>query len=248
MVWHDWPLFPGQLQAFDDCIERHREDARWIAFVDADEFLFSPTMRPVSEILRDFEQFPGVGVNCLTFGTNGHQTPPPGLVIDNYRAAHRPGAPRTDHQEHRRARRASCTRAASRTTSATSSARRRVTERREQIAGDETDAASYDLLRINHYFTRSQIERDAKIASARADNGLPRRPDGQATRPDAGRGRGRDDPRLPPAAAAGDGRAGQRARRLTFFFDLAGATSGCPGGNGTSPYTSIRNFLKRNAS
>ena len=40
---NDWPLFPGQVQAYNDCIERHREDSRWIAFVDIDEFLFSPT-------------------------------------------------------------------------------------------------------------------------------------------------------------------------------------------------------------
>ena len=82
-----------------------------------DEFLFSPTLRPVPEILRDFEQHPGVAVNCLTFGTSGHQTPPPGLVIENYRAAHRPGAASAiiksivDPS-------ASCTRGALRTTSA----------------------------------------------------------------------------------------------------------------------------------
>ena len=50
------------------------------------------------------------------------------------------------------------------------------------MRGDETDAASCELLRINHYFTRSEQERERKIASARADNGLPRRPDGRGTR------------------------------------------------------------------
>lgn len=45
VVVHDWPqTFPsGQVPAFADCLERHRDDARWIAFLDVDEFLFSPT-------------------------------------------------------------------------------------------------------------------------------------------------------------------------------------------------------------
>jgi hypothetical protein len=183
VVWHDWPLFPGQLQAFDDCIERHRQDARWIAFVDADEFLFSPTLRPVSEILRDFEEFPGVAVNCLTFGNNGHQTPPPGLVIDNYRR-------RTDRE--RRARIVKSVVQPERVLHVGSvphyfrykQREKAVNERREQVRGHETEAASYDLLRINHYFTRSQVERERKLASAKADNGLPRRPE-QARRRDA---------------------------------------------------------------
>ena len=39
----DWPMFPGQVQAYEHCIERARDDSRWIAFIDIDEFLFSPT-------------------------------------------------------------------------------------------------------------------------------------------------------------------------------------------------------------
>src|SRR4051812_35685821 len=47
----DWPgPFLGRggrpkalVQAFEHCAGAHREDARWIAFLDVDEFLFSPT-------------------------------------------------------------------------------------------------------------------------------------------------------------------------------------------------------------
>jgi hypothetical protein len=66
---------PEQAQnaAYDDCLRRRlRElirpedsrdltDSRWIAFIDIDEFLFSPSGRPLPEILRDFEPYPGVG-------------------------------------------------------------------------------------------------------------------------------------------------------------------------------------------
>src|SRR5205823_2560568 len=84
VVLHHWPVHPGQLEAIDDCLERHRSDSRWIAFIDLDEFLFSGSGRPVSEILRDFEDFPGVVVNEAHFYTSGHRQRPPGLVIENY--------------------------------------------------------------------------------------------------------------------------------------------------------------------
>ncbi len=38
-----WPDVPGQASAYEDCLRRHRTDTRWIAFIDIDEFLFSPT-------------------------------------------------------------------------------------------------------------------------------------------------------------------------------------------------------------
>src|SRR4051794_21967531 len=52
---HPWPVFPGQPSANVHCLERHAEDARWIAFIDVDEFLFSPAGRPLPDVLRDFE-------------------------------------------------------------------------------------------------------------------------------------------------------------------------------------------------
>ena len=80
----DWPVYPGQNQAYDNCVERTRGAWRWVAFIDLDEFLFSPRIRPVPELLAQFEHLPGVGIPWAQFGTSGHSTPPPGLVIENY--------------------------------------------------------------------------------------------------------------------------------------------------------------------
>jgi hypothetical protein len=81
---HEWHVPEGQLQAYEDCLKRYRHDSRWIAFLDCDEFLFSPTGRPVSELLVEYESAPGVAVNWAMFGTSGHRTEPDGLVIENY--------------------------------------------------------------------------------------------------------------------------------------------------------------------
>jgi hypothetical protein len=92
VVLHDWPTpesvqrgVPwGLIAAFDDCLAKHRNDSRWIAFIDIDEFLFAPAGVVLPEILSEFEQYPGVYVSRLEFGTSGHRHRPPGLVIESY--------------------------------------------------------------------------------------------------------------------------------------------------------------------
>jgi hypothetical protein len=81
----EWPETPGLATAYEHCVADQRTSSRWIAFIDLDEFLFSPTGRPIPEILRDFEPWPAVCPHWLTFGSSGHQRKPEGLVIDNYR-------------------------------------------------------------------------------------------------------------------------------------------------------------------
>ena len=48
---HRFPRHPGQLAAYADCLDQHRRDTRWIAFIDIDEFLFSPTGRSLPDVL-----------------------------------------------------------------------------------------------------------------------------------------------------------------------------------------------------
>ena len=92
VVVHDWPIpFIGRRgrglalrRAFDHCVAAHREDSRWIAFLDLDEFLFSPTGTPLSKLLPEYEEYAAVCVSRAEFGTSGHRTRPDGLVIENY--------------------------------------------------------------------------------------------------------------------------------------------------------------------
>jgi len=79
-----WAFAYGQVGAYEHCLEQHRDDARWIAFIDVDEFLFSPTGRPLPDVLRKFDTHPGVVVNWRTYGANGFRLSPDGLVTENY--------------------------------------------------------------------------------------------------------------------------------------------------------------------
>src|SRR5205085_807652 len=64
--------------------KEHRTDTRWIAFIDIDEFLFSPTGEPLPAILSHFADWPGVCAAWRLYGTGGWHTRPPGLVTESY--------------------------------------------------------------------------------------------------------------------------------------------------------------------
>lgn len=71
----DYKYFPGQkmqIKAYDLCIDNHRLDTRWLAFIDIDEFIYPVKDKTVVEFLKRFENFPAVEINWLVYGSNGH--------------------------------------------------------------------------------------------------------------------------------------------------------------------------------
>lgn len=81
-----WPmsfLERGQEKAYDDCIRRSKSSDRWIAFIDIDEFLFSPLSR-VEIVLDQMTHYPAVTVNTVCYGTNGHSRYVDSPVIERF--------------------------------------------------------------------------------------------------------------------------------------------------------------------
>ncbi len=74
----------GQSWAYADALRRARGRTRWLAFIDLDEFLYSPTGRPLPDVLRDYEQHPGVVVNWQVYGSSGQVAANDGLVIERF--------------------------------------------------------------------------------------------------------------------------------------------------------------------
>jgi hypothetical protein len=167
----DWDDHPAQVQTYDDCIRTHRDDSRWIAFIDLDEFLFSPSGKPVPEILSEYERWPGVGVNWAVYGTSGHEEKPAGLVIENYvRRTDDPGfnRPIKSIADPKRIRNF-CLAHYFMYRDEPGVA---VDENQRPISGPQfsrTESVSFARLRINHYFTKSEAEFRAKIAKGYAD-------------------------------------------------------------------------------
>jgi hypothetical protein len=168
VVLHDWRVFPGQMPALVHCLDNYCEDSRWIAFIDIDEFLFSPTGHKVSEILVDYEEYPGVGVNRATFGTSGHRTTPPGLVIESYLDSLDTDLNRYINTiaDPRQVARASGPHAFSYKYGST------VDELGYPVHGvARTKSVSMSRLRINHYQTKSEEEFRRKCRRPRAKEG-----------------------------------------------------------------------------
>jgi hypothetical protein len=172
VVLQDWPHFPAQIEAYDHCLATHGEHARWIGFFDIDEFVFSPTLRAVPQVLAEYEQWPGVCVNLPRFGTSGHRTKPEGLLIETYVTRLEAPASKTvtsivdpaavDHC--RNAHMFGYNR------------RTAVTENGYPVHSTVTKSASFERLRANHYYSKSEEELRAKHQRRTADYAWERQP------------------------------------------------------------------------
>ncbi len=80
-----WPGRKMQLPAYDDCMERHRFDTRWLVFIDIDEFIVPVRDKNIPEFLRPLEKYPVVEVNWLIYGSGGEKTRREGGVMERFR-------------------------------------------------------------------------------------------------------------------------------------------------------------------
>jgi hypothetical protein len=167
----EWHGEGRQNEAIDHCVAAHA-DVRWIAFIDADEFLFSPRGRLLPDVLRDYEDFPGVGVNRAQFATSGHVSKPSGLVIENYTYRFADRNAKWVKNVVQPARTKRC-RGAHIFDFDSGYA---VDVRRRPVDGGQSEAFLQTRLRINHYYTKSLEELQAKYAKPRADTGEMREP------------------------------------------------------------------------
>lgn len=79
----NWPR-GHQRAAYNHVIRKFRGRCRWIAFIDLDEFLYSPSDRHLTAALRDCESRAVIFVYWILFGSSGHDTRPDGYVLDAY--------------------------------------------------------------------------------------------------------------------------------------------------------------------
>lgn len=79
-----WPGQQQQLPIYDHCLRVFGPRARWIGFIDDDEFLFPVEAPSLPEVLRDYEAHAGLLVTRILFGSSGHARRPPGGVLENF--------------------------------------------------------------------------------------------------------------------------------------------------------------------
>jgi hypothetical protein len=76
---------PGDQEAtYNLSLKQNRWKTRWMAFIDIDEFLFSPTGEKLTSLLPVRSKITGFFVFWTLFGTSGHVHPPAKGVLEGY--------------------------------------------------------------------------------------------------------------------------------------------------------------------
>ena len=84
----EYVFFPGkkqQLPAYDNCLDKHRLDARWIAVIDLDEFIVPVKDKTIPDFLKRFENFSAVEINWLIYGSSGAKKKEAGGVMERFK-------------------------------------------------------------------------------------------------------------------------------------------------------------------
>lgn len=87
VCYHYAPGFVMQNKVYRDAIYKYKNQTRWMAIIDLDEFIFPVEKKTIPEFLKDYEKYPAVVLNWEVFDSNGFDNPPTengGLVIANY--------------------------------------------------------------------------------------------------------------------------------------------------------------------
>jgi hypothetical protein len=91
------PGAPPQLPAYAEILARHGDEADWIAFIDADEFLLPEpprrSLRPILAALAARPEAGAVAVNWAVYGSSGEERARPGLVVERFTARDRDASP-----------------------------------------------------------------------------------------------------------------------------------------------------------
>ena len=75
-----------QLPVYNHCLTEFGSRFAWIAFIDVDEFICPAEASDLRPLLAEYEPYGGLALSWRVFSSNGHDTRPDGLVIENYTA------------------------------------------------------------------------------------------------------------------------------------------------------------------
>ena len=167
-----------QALAYAHALSNVGPQTRWLAFFDIDEYMYAPEAESIASVLKEYEDLPALVIYWLMFGTSGHVNPVQGLMIKEFtkRAPIPEGAVndptlanyKSVVQPHRIV--------------ANSGAHHFFTddgcngydELRRPVHEKQSLRVTVQNLRINHYYTRSLSEWEARFGKKNAANTVNR--------------------------------------------------------------------------
>jgi glycosyltransferase involved in cell wall biosynthesis len=166
--WQAPPDAHAQRLAYKDGLRRLRKGFAWVAMIDLDEFIVLPQHDTIHDFVADFESFDAIAMNWKVFGTSGCHEREPGLVIERFQRC-----AKLAHSGNHNVKTLARPRTIQKPNVHNHKFRPDVTYRTvlgEEIPEDvgKSRLVSHDVIRVNHYFTKSREEWDAKVARGRA--------------------------------------------------------------------------------
>ncbi|MBI1389932.1 MAG: glycosyltransferase [bacterium] len=79
----DYPQQHRQVDAYNHVYPMCRDECDWTAIIDLDEFMYDVNGRKIPDVLRTFDQYAGVGMPWVMFGSNGYERQPP-IIVDAF--------------------------------------------------------------------------------------------------------------------------------------------------------------------
>lgn len=88
VTYIDFPGVKKQLPAYDDAINNYKNEARYMAFIDIDEFIV-PTQDEnltdyINKLIESKCNVGGVGINWKIYGSSGYKTKQSGIVVETF--------------------------------------------------------------------------------------------------------------------------------------------------------------------
>lgn len=146
---------------------------RWMMFIDVDEFAFPVKANTLTDALAELDDLPSISLPWHMFGTSGHVDRPVGLVIENYTER----APFPPPPQQRKLLSYKSVVDPCRVTESSSHAfalqgmgQVSFNDRRQQFSfAQRSDLAfaSAEHIQLNHYFTKSEADFQAKLQRGR---------------------------------------------------------------------------------
>ena len=167
----DWPFpNPSQSAAYQHCINRTKGTDQWVAFIDIDEFLWSPRFATVSEAITAITSGPvgAIGVNWMCFGAGNETEYRPIPTIERFTWRPHESAPVDLHIKSIVNMRDPNPRCGS-TPHHFDTEWGTITEQGVNFGGPFSPGHHSDILRINHYSSKSRPEWEARCALGKPD-------------------------------------------------------------------------------
>ena len=79
-----WETVPSSPSCYSDFFQKFAPDSRWVAFIDADEFIIERRKGLLLNVLQTLDTAPALAINYRYFGSSFHETLPAGLVTNNF--------------------------------------------------------------------------------------------------------------------------------------------------------------------